>query len=45
MVRQGDQILYGAGGGITWESNAADEYQELLDKATFFRRLIEHDPD
>jgi para-aminobenzoate synthetase component 1 len=45
MVRQGDQILYGAGGGITWESNAADEYQELLDKAAFFRRLIEHDPD
>lgn len=45
MVRQGDQILYGAGGGITWESEASAEYQEILDKASYFRKLIEYDPD
>lgn len=43
MVRQNEQILYGAGGGITWESEAADEYQEILDKASYFRKLVEHD--
>ena len=43
MVRQDEQILYGAGGGITWESESADEYQEILDKASYFRKLIEDD--
>ena len=44
MVRQDDLILYGAGGGITWESDSASEYQEILDKASYFRKLVEHDP-
>lgn len=42
MVRQDEQIVYGAGGGITWESEAADEYQEILDKTSYFRKLVEH---
>jgi para-aminobenzoate synthetase component 1 len=44
MVRQDDLILYGAGGGITWESESAAEYQEILDKASYFRKLVEYDP-
>ena len=43
MVRRNGLIQYGSGGGITWESNPAAEYQEILDKAAFFRRLIEDD--
>ncbi|WP_157333071.1 aminodeoxychorismate synthase component I [Paenibacillus lutrae] len=28
-----EQAVYGAGGGITWDSNAGDEYEELLTKS------------
>ena len=42
MVRQNEQIVYGAGGGITWESEAAEEYQEILDKTSYFRKLVEY---
>jgi para-aminobenzoate synthetase component I len=41
MIRQQEQIRYGAGGGITWESDPAEEYQEILDKMAAFRRVIE----
>lgn len=30
---------YGVGGGITWDSTAQDEYQELLDKAAILRKV------
>lgn len=33
IVKQGDQVSIGVGGGVTWESDAAAEYQETLDKA------------
>jgi len=33
---------YGTGGGVTWDSNARDEYEEALDKA---RLLAEAAPD
>lgn len=45
MVWQDGRISYGTGGGITWESEAAAEYQEILDKARTFRRLMQDDPD
>ncbi len=33
MVLKDDQVHIGVGGGITWESDPASEYQETLDKA------------
>lgn len=45
MVWQDGEITYGTGGGITWESQADAEYQEILDKARTFRRLMQNDPD
>ncbi len=40
-VKQGSTITYGAGGGITWESDAAAEYREMLIKAESFRQIME----
>ncbi len=37
---QNGPVSYGAGGGITWESDPASEYQEMLDKAAAFIRLM-----
>ncbi len=39
---EGGAAAYGTGGGITWDSNARDEYEEALDKA---RLLAEPAPD
>jgi para-aminobenzoate synthetase component 1 len=33
MIRAGGKISFHAGGGITWPSDPAEEYQETLDKA------------
>lgn len=42
MLRGVDgKIVYGAGGGITWESDPQQEYQEMLDKATALFRLMQ----
>ncbi len=38
---QNGPVCYGAGGGITWESDPASEYQEMLDKAAAFIRLMQ----
>ncbi len=32
IEKQADQLIYKSGGGITLDSNAEDEYQEMLDK-------------
>jgi para-aminobenzoate synthetase component 1 len=32
IEKQADQLVYKSGGGITLDSNAEDEYQEMLDK-------------
>jgi para-aminobenzoate synthetase component 1 len=37
---QGDELYYWAGGGIVADSECAAEYQESLDKAAAFLRLI-----
>ncbi|MCW3472011.1 aminodeoxychorismate synthase component I [Rhodococcus pyridinivorans] len=34
-------VVYGSGGGITWDSVAAQEYAELQDKAEVLRRTAE----
>ncbi|WP_159564784.1 aminodeoxychorismate synthase component I [Budvicia diplopodorum] len=36
---QKKRARYGVGGGITWDSTAEDEYQEVLDKAAILRRV------
>jgi para-aminobenzoate synthetase component 1 len=41
LVKQGDFVRYGSGGGITWESDAREEYRELLTKAESFRKVLE----
>lgn len=33
ILKQGDKLSVGVGGGITWESESEPEYQETLDKA------------
>ncbi|MDH5757216.1 MAG: chorismate-binding protein, partial [Nitrospinota bacterium] len=38
MIRAGGKIIFHAGGGITYSSDPAEEYQETLDKA---KALIE----
>lgn len=40
IVKQGEQLSIGVGGGITWESEAAEEYQETLDKAKALLQVI-----
>jgi para-aminobenzoate synthetase component 1 len=32
IEKQGDELVYRSGGGITAQSNLEKEYQELLDK-------------
>ncbi len=39
--KTGSRLFYGAGGGITWESDPRAEYEEMLLKAEAFRQLIE----
>lgn len=42
-ILKDQKAFVGVGGGITWESKAADEYQETLDKAkALFRALDAH---
>ena len=40
IVKQGEQLSIGVGGGITWESEASEEYQETLDKAKALLQVI-----
>lgn len=35
--RQNGKATYGVGGGITWDSTAADEYEEVLAKTSFLK--------
>lgn len=41
IVKQENQLTFGVGGGITWESDAAAEYQETLDKAVALFEAVE----
>ena len=40
ILKKENQVYFGAGGGITWESCAAEEYQETLDKAKALMAVI-----
>jgi para-aminobenzoate synthetase component 1 len=39
-LMQGQSVYYWAGGGIIADSDGEDEYQESLDKAAAFVRLV-----
>ena len=40
IIKRGDEVSLGVGGGITWESDASLEYQETVDKARALVRVI-----
>ncbi len=40
LVRQGARLRYWAGGGVVFDSRAAEEFQESLDKAAAFFELV-----
>ena len=40
LVKQGEKLVFGVGGGVTWESDPLSEYQETLDKAYALMKLL-----
>ncbi|MDO4720690.1 MAG: aminodeoxychorismate synthase component I [Peptostreptococcaceae bacterium] len=40
IVKVGERILFQAGGGITWDSSAEDEYMESLHKAAAIMKVL-----
>jgi para-aminobenzoate synthetase component I len=40
IIKQGKEVSFGVGGGITWDSQEEAEYQETLDKAKALMRVI-----
>jgi len=40
IVKKKNQIYFQVGGGITWDSNPKEEYQETLDKAESIMRTL-----
>ena len=40
IIKQGHEVSFGVGGGITWDSQEEAEYQETLDKAKALMRVI-----
>ncbi|MDF2511678.1 MAG: aminodeoxychorismate synthase, component [Herbinix sp.] len=40
IIKRGNEVSFGVGGGITWDSEEAAEYQETLDKAKALMRVV-----
>ena len=40
IIKQDDNVYFQVGGGITWDSNPEDEYQETLDKAQSIMKAL-----
>lgn len=40
IVKQNDDVYFQVGGGMTWDSNPEDEYQETLDKAKSIMKAL-----
>lgn len=40
IIKKEDNVYFGVGGGITWDSNEEAEYQETLEKAKALMRVI-----
>lgn len=40
IVKEGENVYFQVGGGMTWGSNPSDEYQETLDKAASIMKAL-----
>ena len=40
MTKKDKNIFFQVGGGITWDSNPEEEYQETLDKAKSIMKAV-----
>ena len=40
IIKQGENVYFQVGGGMTWDSNPQDEYQETLDKAKSIMKAL-----
>ena len=40
IIKKDDNVYFQVGGGMTWDSNPADEYQETLDKAQSIMKAL-----
>ena len=40
IIKQGENVYFQVGGGMTWDSNPEDEYQETLDKAKSIMKAL-----
>ncbi|WP_042275190.1 aminodeoxychorismate synthase component I [[Clostridium] dakarense] len=40
VIKQNDDVYFQVGGGMTWDSNPKDEYQETLDKAKSIMKTL-----
>lgn len=40
IIKQDDNVYFQVGGGMTWDSNPKDEYQETLDKAQSIMKAL-----
>lgn len=40
IIKQSDNVYFQVGGGMTWDSNPDDEYQETLDKAKSIMKAL-----
>ncbi len=40
IIKQDDNVYFQVGGGMTWDSNPEDEYQETLDKAQSIMKAL-----
>ena len=40
MVRKGDKVYFQVGGGIVWDSDVAEEYEETFKKAASIKKAL-----
>ena len=40
IIKKDDNVYFQVGGGMTWDSNPSDEYQETLDKAQSIMKAL-----
>ena len=40
IIKQNEDVYFQVGGGMTWDSNAEEEYQETLDKAQSIMKAL-----
>jgi para-aminobenzoate synthetase component 1 len=40
IIKQDENVHFQVGGGITWDSNPEDEYQETIDKSKSMMKAL-----